>query len=89
MLRQYTGRKGKSLYQSQMCITFSKIALHSIGEKKNQRWMGRYDGFTLKKIRDSRTDEAPRTHSSTRLFLVLVVQCKEVSFVTETPRNPF
>jgi hypothetical protein len=55
-----------------MCITFSKIALHSIGEKKNQRWMGRYDGFTLKKIRDSRTVEAPRPHSNTRLFLALV-----------------
>jgi hypothetical protein len=49
----------------------------------------RYDGFTLKKIRDSRTDETPRPHSSTRLFLALVVQCKEVSSVTETPRNPF
>ena len=34
--------------------------------------MDRYDAFTLKKIRDSRTDEEPRPHSSTRLFLVLV-----------------
>jgi hypothetical protein len=34
--------------------------------------MDRYDAFTLKKIRDSRTDEATRPHSSTRLFLVLV-----------------
>jgi hypothetical protein len=42
-----------------MCIAFSKIALHRIGEKKTQR-MTHYDGFTLKKkIRDSRTDEAP------------------------------
>ena len=42
------------------------------GEEK-QRRMGHYDGFTLKKkMRDSRTDEAPRPHSSTRLFLALV-----------------
>jgi hypothetical protein len=35
--------------------------------------MGRYDCFTLKKkIRDSRTDETPRPHSCTRLFLVIV-----------------
>jgi len=61
-----------------MCIAFSKIALHRIGKTKTQR-MGRYDGFTLKKkIRDSRTDEAPRPHSSTRLFLALVVQCKRL-----------
>jgi hypothetical protein len=56
-----------------MCIAFSKIALHRIGEKRTQRPIGRYDGFTLKKkIRDSRTDETPRPHSSTRLFLALV-----------------
>jgi hypothetical protein len=41
--------------------------------------MDRYDGFILKKkIRDSRADEAPRPHSSTRLFLELVVQCKRL-----------
>jgi hypothetical protein len=41
--------------------------------------MNRYDGFTLKKkIRDSRTDEAPRPHSSTSLFLTLVVQCNRL-----------
>jgi hypothetical protein len=42
-----------------MCIAFSKIALHRTGEKKTQRRMVRYDGFTLKKkIRDNGTDEA-------------------------------
>jgi hypothetical protein len=61
-----------------MCIAFSKIALHRIGEKKTQSPMGHYDGFTLKEIRDSRTDGAPRPHSSTRLFLALVVQCKRL-----------
>ncbi len=41
--------------------------------------MGRFDGFTLKKkIRDSRTNEAPWPHSSTCLFLALVVQCKRL-----------
>jgi hypothetical protein len=34
--------------------------------------MGRNDGFTLKKTRDNRTDETPRPHSNTPLFLVLV-----------------
>jgi hypothetical protein len=60
-----------------MFIAFSKIALHRIGKKKEQR-MVRYDGFTLKKkLRDSRTDEAPRPHSSTRLFKALVVLLSE------------
>ncbi len=78
-LRQHIGRTGKSLQQSPMCIAFSKIALHRIGEKETQSPMGRYDGFTLKKkIRDSSTDEAPRPHSSTCLFLALVVQCKRL-----------
>jgi hypothetical protein len=35
-LRQHAGRKGQSLYQSPMCIAFSKIALHRIGEKGNR-----------------------------------------------------
>ncbi len=67
--------------------------VHSIQQdltvQKSQRRMDRYDGFSLKKIRDSRTDEAPRPHSNIRLFLTLVVQCKEVNSVTESPRNPF
>jgi hypothetical protein len=58
-LRQHTGLKGQSLYQSPMCIAFSKITLHKIGKKKTQR-MVRYVG-----------------------------QYKEVSSVTESPRNPF
>ena len=54
-----------------MCITFSKITLHKIGEKDTES--NGYDGFTLKKkIRDSRTEETPRPHSSTSLFLALV-----------------
>jgi hypothetical protein len=31
------------------CFQMSKITLHRIGEKKTQRRMGRYDGFTLKR----------------------------------------
>ncbi len=63
-----------------MCIGFSKITLHRIGEKKTQSPMDRYDGVTLKKkIRDSRTDESLWPHSITRLFLGLVVQWKRLS----------
>ncbi len=49
------------------------------GEEDTERRIDRYDGFTLKnKIRDSMTDETPQPHSSTRLFLALVAQCKRL-----------
>ncbi len=59
-------------------------------EDEDTESMGRYDGFTLKKkIRDSRTDEAP--HVTTLEHASVLDACRpmqEVSSVTESPRNP-
>ena len=59
--------------------------------EEDREGMDRYDGFTLKKkIRDSRTDENTATtleHAS--VLSACQVQRKEISSVTDAPRNPF
>jgi len=62
-----------SPYINHHCAQHSEDCVAQNWGEDKQRWMGRYDGCTLKKkIRDSRTDETPRPHLSTLLFFTLV-----------------
>ena len=87
-LRQNTGRKGKSLYQSPMCTVFSKIVLHRIGEKRNRGgwsvmtpvllWRRRYEIAGLTKHRDH---TRPGWVDHVSVLTVCQVQHKWVSLV--------